>query len=267
MKVAGAAVAIIAAAFCFAAARAGDRPSIGLTLNASLGTHEEASGRQRVPLVPVPMLDLRVPIQRFEIEIQGIPPIGPVGYDSGISAVSRTTRFSYLLGMVRYRFPNSHFSIGAGETLYNQETVYRQTNQFSFGPPGAGTTTTETRTESDRSRPAGARYELGYSVPLSATRGLTATIAITPTMHATIYEDLRFETSPGPPPSALSESAAENGSQVDGQVYYTVHARALDWLFGVRYINYVAHFESNGLLSDRNTIVLPFAGIQVPIGH
>ena len=263
MKFAGAASAIIAAALCTGTARADDRPSIGLTLNASIGTHEEASGRQRVPLLPVPMLDLRIPIKRFEIEVQGIPPIGPLGYDSGISSVSRTTRFSYLLGMVRYHFPNSHFSIGAGETIYNQQTIYRQTTQF-LTRTGTGT---ETRTESDSSRPAGARYELGYAVPLSAIQRLNVTLAVTPTMHATIYEDLLFEDSLGDPPQRFSESAPENGSQVDGQVYYTVHARAVDWLFGVRYLNYVAHFESNGLLSDRNSIVLPFAGIQVPIGH
>src|SRR5439155_18062014 len=133
--------------------------------------------------------------KQFEIELQGIPPIGPIGYDSGIGSVSRTTRFSYLLGMLRYHIPHSRFSIGAGETLYNQETVYRQTFQFSFGP-GAGTTT-DTRTESDRSRVAGARYELGYAVPFSAIQRLTATIAVTPSMHATIYEDLLFETSAG----------------------------------------------------------------------
>jgi hypothetical protein len=261
-----AATAIIVAAFCSGAARADDRPSIGLALNASIGTHEEASGRQTVPLVPVPMIDVRIPIKQFEIELQGIPPIGPLGYDSGISSVSRTTRFSYLLGMLRYHIPHSRFSIGAGETLYNQETVYRQTFQFSFGPPGAGITT-DTRTESDRSRVAGARYELGYSVPLSARQRLDATIAVTPSMHATIYEDLLFETSAGGPPDRFSQTAPETGSQVDGQVYYTVRARAVDWLFGVRYLNYVAHFESNGLLSDRNSIVLPFVGIQVPIGH
>jgi hypothetical protein len=263
MKIAGATTAILAAALCLGAARADDRPSIGLTLNASIGTHEEASGRQRVPLLPVPMLDLRIPIKQFEIEVQGIPPIGPLGYDSGISSVSRTTRFSYLLGMVRYHIPHSRFSIGAGETLYNQETVYRQTSQF-FTPTGTGT---DTRTESDRSRPAGARYEFGYAVPLSATRRLNATIAVTPSMHATIYEDLLFETSAGGAPIRFNETAPETGSQVDGQVYYTVHARSVDWLLGVRYLNYVAHFESNGLLSDRNSIVLPFVGIQVPIGH
>ena len=265
MKFAGAATAIIAAALCAGAARADDRPSIGLTLNASIGTHEEASGRERVPLVPVPMIDLRIPLKRFEIEVQGIPPIGPLGYDSGISQTSRTTRFSYLLGMLRYRIPHSRFSVGVGETLYNQETVYRQTSQFSIGP--GGSTVTDTRTEFDRSRIAGARYELGYAVSLSAKQRLTATVAVTPAMHATIYEDLLFESSLGPPPLRVSETAPETGSQVDGQIYYSVHSRAVDWLFGVRYINYIAHFESNGLLSDRNSIVLPFVGIQIPIGH
>jgi hypothetical protein len=265
MRFAGAITAIIATALCTGAARAADRPSIGLTLNASIGTHEEASGRQRVPLVPVPMLDLRIPIKRFEIEVQGVPPIGPVGYDSGISLVSRTTKFSYLLGMLRYHIPHSRFSVGIGETLYNQETVYRQTLPVPcLLCPG---TQMFTITEYNRSRVAGARYEIGYSVPVSKIQSLAFTAAVTPAMHATIREELVFDDPLNPPPSRINQSAPETGSQVDGQVYYTVHARAVDWLFGVRYLNYVAHFESNGLLSDRNSLVLPFVGIQVPIGH
>ena len=257
MRIAGAAGAILLA-LCMGIARADERPSIGLTLNASIGTHEEKTGRQRVPLLPIPLLDLRVPFKRFEFEIEGVPAIGPVGYDSGITAATRTTKISYAFGTLRYRIPNTRWSAGLGAILYNQETQTRQIVTGGCGPPPCAPPSF-TITEDDRSRVGGMRYEIGYAIALSERRALSLQIGVAPSMHATIHETI------SPFNQAFDEP--ERASQVDGQLRYAVQTPGVTWAYGIRYINYLAHFESNGALSDRNTLVMPFAGVSFPLGR
>jgi len=252
------AVAIAFAVMCAGVARAGDRPSIGLTLNASIGTHEEATGRQRVPLLPIPLLDLRVPFKRFELEVEGVPSIGPIGYNSGIAAASRTTRISYGFGTLRYRIPNTRWSAGLGAILYNQETVTSEVETGTCGPPPCIPPST-TITEDDRSRVGGMRYEIGYGIQLSERRSLSVQVGVTPSMHATIHEYI----------SSFNRTVdqAESAPQVDGQLRYSVQTARGTWACGIRYINYLAHFDSNGALSDRNSLLMPFAGVAFPLGH
>jgi hypothetical protein len=253
-----AAGAIVLAILCAGIARADDRPSIGLTLNASTGTHEEATGRQNVPLLPIPLLDLRVPFKRFEFEVEGVPSIGPVGYNSGIAAASRTTKISYAFGTLRYRIPNTRWSAGLGAILYNQETVTSQIVTGSCGPPPC-TPPSSTITEDDRSRVGGIRYEIGYAIPLSQRRLLSLQVGVTPSMHSTIHEFI----------SSFNRmfDAPESASQVDGQLRFSVQTAGTTWAYGIRYINYLAHFDSNGALSDRNTLIMPFVGAFFSLGH
>ncbi len=257
MKRAGTA-AIALALMCAGAARAGDRPSIGLTLNASIGTHEEKSGREQVPLLPIPLLDLRVPIKHFEVEVEGVPSIGPIGYNSGISAATRTTKISYVFGTLRYHIPDTRWSAGLGAILYNQETVTSQTFPAAC-PGGCSTSQTVTIAESDRSRVGGMRYEIAYAIPLSDFRSLSLQIGLVPVMHAVIHESVS--------PFNQNLDEPERASQVDGQLRYTVETRAASWSYGIRYVNYLAHFEQNGALSDRNTLIMPFAGVSFPLVH
>ncbi len=252
-----AAAAIAFALLWAGVARADDRPSIGLTLNASIGTHEERAGRERVPLLPIPLLDVRIPFKRFELEVEGVPAIGPVGYNSGIMAASRTTKISYGFGTLRYRIPNTPWSAGLGAILYNQETVTTQTTVVPCLNPC--TPTPLTITEYDRSRVGGMRYEIGYAVALSPIRSLSLQIGLTPVMHSTIHEAVT------PFNETLDEP--ERASQVDGQLRYSLQTRGAVWAYGIRYINYLAHFEQNGALSDRNTLLMPFAGVSFPLGH
>lgn len=252
-----AAAALALALMWAGVARADDRPTIGLTLNASTGTHEEATGRQNVPPLPIPLLDLRVPFKRLELEIEGVPSIGPVGYNSGITSASRTTRISYGFGTLRYRIPNTHWSAGVGAILYNQETVTTQTSIIPCLNPCMPATVNVS--EDDRSRVGGMRYEIGYGVQLSERRSLSLQIGVTPVMHATIHEYI----------SSFNRTfdSPERASQIDAQVRYAVRSPGIIWAYGIRYINYVAQFESNGALSDRNTLVMPFAGASFPLGR
>ncbi len=254
---AGAAAAIALALASFGFARADDRPSIGLTLNASIGTHEERTGRERVPLLPIPLLDVRVPFKHFEVEVEGVPSIGPVGYGSSVAAATRSTKISYVFGTLRYHVPNTRWSAGLGAILYNQETVTAQTTTLPCLNPC--TPAPFTVTEYDRSRVGGMRYEIGYAIPLSPVGSLSLQIGLTPVMHATIHEAL------SPFNQTLDEP--ERASQFDGQLRYAQQTRGVTWAYGVRYINYLAHFEGNGALSDRNSLLMPFAGLSFPLGH
>ena len=38
-------------------------------------------------------------------------------------------------------------------------------------------------------------------------------------------------------------------------------------LYGIRYLNYIAHFNATGTLADRNTLVLPFLGFERTFGR
>ena len=106
MRARGVVALLAAVAACAGAARADERPSIGLTLNATIGTHQESGSQQRLPVVPAPVLDLRVPFKQFEVEAEGFPAIGPIGYNSGINVNGRGTKISYVFGILRYRIPN-----------------------------------------------------------------------------------------------------------------------------------------------------------------
>jgi len=256
MKRTGAFAAIVLALATTGIARAGDRPSIGITLNATIGSHQESTGTERVPLLPLPLFDLRVPFRHFEAEVEGVPAFGPVGYDSGITSAVRTTRISYMFGTLRYRIPNSPWSAGLGAILYNQSTVTTQT--FLTACPG-GCSGPSSITETDASRVGGLRYEVGYTASLSPLRSLALSIGITPVMHASIHEDIE--------PFHDMFVAPETASQVDGQLRFAMQARNLTWAYGLRYINYLAHFDSNGALSDRNTLVMPFAGVSFLLGR
>ncbi len=252
------AAVFIAVFVCAGVSRADDRPSLGLTLNASTGTHEESTGRQSVPLLPIPLFDLRVPFKQFELEVEGVPSFGPVGYDSGIAAATRSTKISYAFGTLRYRIPNTRWSAGLGALVYNQETVTKRTFPAAC-PGGCSTPQTVTITEDDRSRVGGMRYEIGYAIPLSEQRSLSLQVGVAPSMHATIHEMISSFTQTFDEP--------ESSSQVDGQLRYAVRTRSVTWAYGIRYINYLAHFDSNGALSDRNTLVMPFVGVSFPLGR
>lgn len=250
------AAAVLALA-CTAAAPAANRPAVGLTLNASIGTHRESTGEQHVPLLPLPLLTVRIPSNRFELELEGLPPV-TVAYDSGISLVSRNTRLSYLAGTLRYRFAHSGWTLGYGGILYNQVTTYTQMVAVPLPVcPGCSPQQTS-QTQFERSRVGGARYEVGYSAPLSERRSISVMLGVTPALHATVDEDFTFRPSFAEPESA---------SQFDSQVRFTLQARRVTWLYGIRYINYRAHFDSNGAIADQNTLVMPFVGALFPLGH
>lgn len=251
---------------------------VGVTAALAHGTHQERSGNSTVPAIPVPLITLRVPMKRFEIFAEGVPPIGPVPYRGVMPGVSQSTLLSYMHASLRYRIA-PHFSIGAGETIYNQATTYSRTSVYHgyFGCPGCAVTPvtiTEDRTQVDASRVPGMRFEVLSEWAAGKNGWLAVDIAVTPSMHAVVHTNDEMHTTmvPRPPFGVFgsfkySYSLPETGSQVDGSLTAGHRFGSYSLLFGVRYINYIARFDRTGTLADRNTLLLPFVGFERAIGR
>lgn len=262
---------------CAVPARAA-QVAVGITSAFTFGTHEERQGSDAVPLLPIPLITLRVPLRRFEFVAEGVPPIGPIPYHSAYGGTSQSTLLSYAHAALRYKL-NAHFSIGIGETLYNQRTTYVQTSVFHgyvYMPDQTKVpaTLTETRTQVDASRVPGMRLEMRGQWSLGRAQWIAAEIAVTPAMHAVVRATNRFEnsvvtTAPiiSPRPYSYSFPAPETGSEVDASVTAGRRFGSYTLLYGIRYLNYIAHFNATGTLADRNTLVLPFLGFERTFGH
>jgi hypothetical protein len=278
---------VVALYFCTAAlpARA-TQIDLGVTAALASGTHQEQSGRSTVPLIPVPLLTLRIPMQRFEIFAEGVPPIGPVPYRGVMQGISQSTLLSYMNASLRYRVA-PHLSVGVGETIYNQSTTYSRrivTHGFMYScQPFSGCTSTPVTftnetTQVDSSHVPGMRFEVLGNWPAGKNSWLSAGFAVTPSMHAVVRtsEWSQGWISPAPPlplpvpgrgPYRLGFNAPETGSQVDGSIAAGRRFGPYSIVYGLRYINYLARFNRDGSLADRNTLLLPFVGFERTLGH
>ncbi|HZZ64116.1 MAG TPA: hypothetical protein VFE17_01335 [Candidatus Baltobacteraceae bacterium] len=270
--------ACIAAIFAISGPASADAPSAGVIAAAAIGTHEETNGRATVPLVPVPLLSVRVPFKRFEFAAEGLPPIGPVPYGSTFPGVSRGTKLSYAYAVVRYHI-GAVLTAGIGETLYNQATTYSASHVFHsvtyYGNQMYATTTTTSVTEIDASRVPGLRFELQARRTCSRQTGIEGGIALTPSMHAVVhvvnrYEERTFTTAPFHTiPYKMSSQVAlpETASEVDAFADVARRFGPYTVRYGLRYLNYVARFNNDQALADRNSLLLPFIGFERRLGQ
>lgn len=250
----------------------------GITSAFTTGTHQERQGRDTIPLLPLPLITLRVPLHRFEIDAEGMPPIGPVPYRSLYNNTSQSTKLSYAHASLRYAL-TPRLSVGIGETLYNQRTTYEQVEVIHgyIGGPGFNTTPmtfTQRRTETDSSRVPGLRFEARAEWPAGKRSWFAAEFAVTPSMHAIVLAEDRFEGSIAtsipitqPRPWSLHFALPETGSEVDASMTIGRPLGRYTLLYGVRYVNYIAHFDRSGALADRNSLVLPFIGFERTFGR
>ena len=270
--------ACIAAVFAISTPAKADAPSAGVTAAAAIGTHEESNGRATVPLVPVPLVSVRIPLKRFEFDAEGLPPIGPVPYGSTFPGVSRGTKLSYAYAVLHYRI-GAVLTAGIGETLYNQATTYSASHVFHsvtyYGNHMYATTTTTSLTEVDASRVPGLRFELQGRRTCSRQAWIEAGIAVTPSMHAVVhvvnrYEERSFTTAPFhviPYKTGSQVGLPETASEVDAFADVARRFGPYTVRYGLRYLNYVAHFNDDQALADRNSLLLPFIGFERRLGQ
>jgi hypothetical protein len=228
-------------------ARAGSTTDVTVTLNPLIGTHESFNDTTHPPPVPVPLLGIRHRTGPFEIEISGLPDVASVHSSDAIQGRT-STRLSIFDGTVRVWDPLDRFSVGIGETIYNQGTHYLDGVEIA----GVG--------ETQFSRVVGANYELGYHVPIGAGR-IEARFTYTPVMLGTQYTIYDV-------PTYFRRADPERADQVDTEVRYVRRVgQRSSVIFGLRYVNYTARYdEPNGGLSDRNVGLLPSFGYRFTLG-
>lgn len=268
-------IAFTAFSFLIPCPAQADRLSVGITLNAASGAHVESSGAVQIPLVPVPIFSVNVPMNRFSVRAEMLPPFGPIAFHNGPLNL-HSTKLGYAAGAIFYAIPGTGTRLGIGATLINQQTGYSQSSTYPIIAFPSGTpigTFTNGEVQTSRSRVAGARFALVQRLTSFANGSLDFALAVSPSMHATVYKDNVYTDSISTPGFSgthafgISGKAPETASLVDMQIEVRRRFNRLTLTYGLRYINYAAKFDRSGMLADRNLLLLPFAGLEAPIGR
>lgn len=232
-----------------------DTTSIGVQLGATHAIHRETNGTATAPAVLVPILNLSHRSVCIEVSAEGLPPVGPASFgNNGIGMKDIT--LSYADAIARYWNPSHTIALGIGETLYNQQTDFLE--QYSA---------LDRHTLIDRSRVAGARYELSLRKALTANSSAGITVAVNPAMHGRFTQT---QIPSGTGSAITSPPIWEHASQVDADARFTHKFGDYAISYGVRYLNYNASFDSNWLLqpqfADANALVMPYVAIARMFG-
>lgn len=227
-----------------------DAPSIGLTLDVANGVHEEPTGVAKVPVVPAPLIDLRIPFDRFELRAETLPPLGPIGYGDS-SVALRTTRLNYAAAMVYYA-ASPRTRVGAGVSLFNQVSQYAEVLDFG------------NVSETDTSRVGGLRLGIEQTLYQAGRTSVFAGIEASAAMHAPLHGDATIVSG-----GTFHESATrpETAALVDVQLRAEQKYRRTTWTYGVRSVNYTARDDRTGDLTDRNRLFMVFTGLRWALGH
>ncbi len=232
MKRLRAGVCVAALLLCRAPASA-DETSIGITVNATTGSHIESSRVSSIPLLPLPTLEIDHVHRQFHLHLEGVPSLGPVPLaQSNPYSESLAPRVSYLNGELLYRSNLEPLEIGIGETVLNQQTL----DQFPYF---------QNSSRIQYSRVVGMRIAARGQLFADARRRLDLSLAVNPAMHG--LQDGTY---------------AEDASLFDGSLRWTMTRSRYNVVYGLRYLNYTAAYSSTHALGDRNHLFMPFVGID-----
>lgn len=220
----------------------------GISLGGAHGQHREADGSATAPFVPAPIFNLSHRAGRFEVALRALPPVGVAiaGNDLGM----RHFDLSYGDATLRLWNRNGTLAVGLGETLYNQHTQFLQAQA-----PG------QQWYDVNRSRVAGARYEVDGRFSLLGGNAIEADLGIDPAMHGTYVNEQQFVQNGVTKVDFTFPPNWERASQIDADVRFVHPMRGLDVAYGVRYVNYTAEF-TGGRFADANAVVMPYIAIQ-----
>lgn len=237
-----------------------DAPSAGVDMNLVLGRQKQSSQTSTsLPTIAVPMFSIRVPLKRFAIFAEGVPPIGPVAYGDGAGNM-QATKISYMLAEARYSLPGDRFEVGVGTTLVNQATFYNRPYAM---------------VNEQSSRVAGFRFSAAVRFENSLRATTELRIGLSPSMHGLQYSHFRypieicrpFPISAGVPAACTALRGVndpELASLVDVRATRGQRFGKFTLRYGMRYINYSARFI-NGAPADRERLVMPFVGLEMPL--
>lgn len=249
-------MALFAAVLFSIAPALADTPAVGMNVDIVAGRQKQSSQRiTSLPTVPVPMFWASIPVKRFTIFAEGVPPIGPVSYADG-RGTTQATKISYMTFEGRWNFDGGRFALGAGSTLVNQATYY------GFRDP----------VNEQASRVAGFRVSAAARLEQSLHADTEFRMAFSPSMHGVQRSYLRYPAFVCPPtfsPIAACHvvtdvNDSELASLVDLQAARRQHFGRYALRYGIRYINYSARYP-NGNAADRERLVMPFVGMEFSI--
>ena len=224
------------------------------------GTHHEPNGEAKTSGVPAPLLFIEHDTGRFTLYAESIPPEGQVpvsGSGLGVSGVELT----YLGISARYH-PTATTSIGIGETIYNQQTVYSKNYEPPTNPGGTYLTSTA---QTDRSRVVGVQYLVDQILHRSARSETQLSFAVNPGMRGNLGILSQSSLSNGQTFQGHWFSTPEKGTQIDSMLVESVTNAHFTLRYGIRYLNLTMKFP-DGFLADRNTFVIPFIGVSIDLG-
>ncbi len=244
--------------------------TLAVTVNALSGQHQVNGGRRdKLTFDPLPLAELTLRRNAESIRIEGLPPV-TFGYNNtGDGALS--TRLSIVNATYRHTFAGGWFA-GAGQTIYNQFTLYVPVNGNFYYARGF-TNDPINGSEAQYSRVTGARFEIGRMTQNGRNR-IEWWAAANPHMRGIQYT--RIPTFQYACPVNISLpcqqvidtfSDPENASQVDlsARVAHRVGKNG-EILLGLRYLNYTAHYDDfPGQLADRNVGFAPTLGFRVKL--
>ena len=241
--------ALVCAAFFFCSSGASNAAQtlVGGTVIVVSGSHTEQGGTATASSIPAPIFFGTHRFGRFELEAEGIPPLGEFKVGNSPTGL-KTIALSYFAPSIRYHV-TSRTWVGLGETIYNQQSMYQNTAY----------------TELDRSRVVGLQYQVGVIVHQTLRSSLELQLAVNPHMSANLGQQVTDFFGNGTVFVYPWTSVPESGSQFDALVMNTVHYRRLELVYGLRVINLTMHF-ADGSLADQNRFTMPFIGFAAPIG-
>src|SRR5215469_2964633 len=226
------------------------------------GAHtEQGNARATASLVPAPLLSITHRTGRLEFSLETIPPERAQVSSSRYLAL-RSTQLSYLNVAARYRV-TQQWSVGIGEMIYNQESLYEHDNAPPVLPLPPNAAYLTSFGETDRSRIVGLDFSVVNVMHPSSKTTISTRISLDPSLHGNLGV-LRFDNLTTGSRNFTSSSSwlsvPETGSQFDVLVdaAVRVHKRAT-FHYGVRYLNMSMHF-ADGYLDDRNAFFVPFFG-------
>jgi hypothetical protein len=240
---------LLAALFSVAPALA-DSPTVGVSLNLTSGRQQQSSSNSTaLPAVPVPMFTANIPIKRFSIFAEGVPPIGPVSYGDGRGS-TQATKLSYMAMEGRWQVPDDRLTLGLGTALVNQATYYSRFTPIS----------------EQSSRVAGFRFSAQAQLEHTVKAQTRLTAAFSPSMHGIQHSYLRYPAIICSPRMGYcrivkDHDDAELASLVDLQASRVQRFGRYGLRYGLRYINYSAKYPS-GLAADRERLLMPFVGLE-----
>jgi hypothetical protein len=223
-KASAAIFAAIAIFMCAGTSRADTQFGIqGILLS---GTHYQPKGNVSGSAAGA-FLQLDERWRSVQLHFEGFPSVGTAVVNTNLGPVTAT--LGLFAASARIRLDRlGRFWVGAGTEVLAQTTP--QSGLYKV----------------DSSRLAGTRYDMLNDFPMAPNTFIETQVALMPHLSGTVYE-----TTSAPATVVYSITGAETASMVDLSAAYGIRRSHVDYLFGVRSINFAAKF-ADGREADRN---------------